>query len=111
MPTYCYEDESGVIHERVFSMGEAPEEILVASGVARRSFRAERVGIPPTTGWPLTCVASGVNANQAQELREHLANRGCPTEVTNDGDPVYRDAQHRKKALKVRGLHDRSGYY
>ena len=36
MPTYCYEDESGVIHERVFSMGEAPEEILVASGVARR---------------------------------------------------------------------------
>lgn len=56
------------------------------------------------------CCASGVHASQAQELREHLADRGCPTEVTTDGDPIYTSAAHRKKALKCRGMFDKASF-
>jgi hypothetical protein len=56
------------------------------------------------------CVGSGVNAEQAPELRKFLADRGCPTAVTNDGDPVYTSAGHRRKALKLRGMCDKGGY-
>jgi hypothetical protein len=77
---------------------------------ATRCYQEERASVPPTKGWPLTCFASGVHASQAQELRDHLASKGVPTEVTRDGDPVYRDAKHRRKALKVRGMVDKSSF-
>ena len=60
--------------------------------------------------WPFACVASGVHASQAGELRDFLQKSGVPTEVTVDGDPIYRNASHRKNALKVRGLVDRSSF-
>jgi hypothetical protein len=56
------------------------------------------------------CFASGVNAVQAPELRKFLADRGCATEVTSEGDPIYRSAGHRKKALKLRGMYDKASY-
>jgi len=111
MPVYCYQsDKTGQIIERFFPIGEAPKVIRVKTGVARRSFAAENVGVPPPSGWPMTCFASGVNASQADELRGLLAAKGVPTEVTKDGDPVYRDSKHRKKALQARGLFDKSSY-
>jgi len=109
MPTYCYES-CGHIIERVFPVGRAPRAIRIGRRMARRSFQAERKGFPASKGWPLTCFASGVNANQAEELHGFLAMKGVPTEVTKDGDPVYRDARHRRRALKARGLFDRSSY-
>jgi hypothetical protein len=112
MPTYCYETDGGVIHERDFSiMAQIPPEIILDDGSkARRCYQAERKGVPSARGWPMTCFASGVNANQAGELRALLARKGVPTEVTPDGDPVYRDAAHRRRALKARGFVDKSSY-
>lgn len=110
MPIYCYETDAGVIVERRFDMGTAPPAILVDGVEAKRSFGSEGVGVPATSGWPITCYASGVNARDAGALREHLSRKGVPTEVTLDGDPVYRDPAHRRKALKARGLIDRAGY-
>jgi hypothetical protein len=112
MPTYCYEDAAGVVHERDFSiMAQIPPEITLDDGrKARRCYHAERKGAPALKGWPMTCVASGVNASQAGELRDLLARKGVPTEVTRDGDPVYRSASHRRQALKARGFIDRSSY-
>jgi hypothetical protein len=110
MPTYCYETPGGAVVERVFPIGKAPRVIQVGRVSARRSFSAERASIPPAKGWPLTCFASGVNAAQAGQLREFLNRKGVPTEVTRDGDPIYRNAQHRRKALKARGLFDRSSF-
>lgn len=109
MPVYCYQ-AAGKIIEKVFPVGQAPRSIRVGRRTARRDFGAERKSFPASKGWPLTCFASGVNANQAQELRDFLAVRGVPTEVTPDGDPVYRDARHRRKALKARGLFDKKAY-
>lgn len=110
MPIYCYETEEGEIVERMFDIGKAPKTITVDGVKATRCIAAELVSVPATSGWPLTCYASGVNAEDADKLRDHLAKKGVPTEVTPDGDPVYTSHSHRKKALKVRGLHDRSGY-
>jgi len=58
----------------------------------------------------MECIASGVNANQAGELRDFFAKSGVPTEVTSDGNPIYRNASHRRRALKARGFVDRSSY-
>ena len=129
MPTYCYRTEDGDILERVFPMGEAPEAITFypkelgkQKEVAVRDYGAEGVTgavvgtenptkrSKPKRPWPMACVGSGVHASQAQELRDHLAERGCSTEVTPDGDPIYTSASHRKKALKIRGFHDKASF-
>jgi hypothetical protein len=112
MPTYCYEDEKGKIHERSFSI-TAPIPVSVAlagGGRARRCYQAERASVQASAGWPMECVASGVNAAQAGELRACLARKGVPTEVTRDGNPVYRNALHRRKALRARGIVDRMSF-
>jgi hypothetical protein len=124
MPIYCYKSDNNEIVDRYFPMGEAPEKIALEDGTtARRDFQAEGVTgqmvgtdnpthrSKPQRPWPMApCVASGVHASQAAELRKHLADRDCPTEVTNDGDPIYTSAAHRKKALKIRGFTDRASF-
>lgn len=111
MPTYCYQDKQGFIHERIFRMGDAPKTIdLGEKGVASRCFAAEGKTVPTESGWPMECMASGVNASQGKELASYLKKRGVPTDVSKDGNPIYRDAQHRKKALKARGFYDKNAY-
>ena len=111
MPTYVYTTKAGVTVERHFPRGEAPESVRVKGKIARRDFRAEHVKVPATTGWPMEpCVGSGVNAADAGKLRKFFKDRNCPTEVTRDGDPVYRSKAHRDRALKLRGLHDKNSY-
>jgi hypothetical protein len=112
MPMYCYRIGNEVV-DVFFPMGSAPKTIRVRGGVARRDYSAESkavVGVDSGRGWPLECVASGVNASQAGELRDFFSRSGVPTEVTSDGNPVYKNASHRKKALKLRGFVDRSAY-
>lgn len=113
MPTYCFITEDGKTKELQCAMGDAPEHIEIGGYHAVRDFQAEHS--PRAAGgesWPMDpCFASGVNAAQAGELRKHLADRGVPTVVTSEGDPIYTSAGHRKKALAARGMHDNAGYY
>ncbi len=61
--------------------------------------------------WPMDpCCASGVNPNQAGELRNFYKKHGFRCDVTNNGDPVYESAGHRKAALKLRNLHDKDSF-
>lgn len=111
MPTYCYvNDMLGHRVTRVFPVGKAPRTVRLDRYLLRRDFAAEHVGVPPTKGWPIECIGSGVNASQAGELRQYLRDKGVPTEVSRDGNPIYRDAKHRRKALKARGLYDKSAF-
>ena len=64
----------------------------------------------PGAGWPLACCSSGVHAEQAGELRQFLAERGCPTEVTPTGDPIYRSAAHQRQALRLRHMCNKASY-
>ena len=110
---YAYElpDETVVWREFPMIGAPIPKTVEVHGVTAKRSYRSEVKGGKPTKGWPITCYASGVNADQAQDLRDEFKRVGVPTEVTRDGDPVYRDSGHRKRALKARGIHDRAAYY
>lgn len=131
MPSYCFKTEDGDILERVFRMGEAPEAITFypkelgkQKEVAVRDYGAEgvtgtvvgtanptRANQRPKRPWPMApCVGSGVHPSQAQELRDHLAERGCRTEVTPSGDPIYTSAAHQKKALKIRGFRNKKSF-
>ncbi len=87
-----------------------PAEVRLEDGtVARRVFGGTPAANP--AGWPLTCFASGVNAADAGKLSEELRKCGVPTEVTRGGDPIYTSPEHRRRALKARGMFDRKSYY
>lgn len=108
MPVYCYEDDDGDLVERVFRVGCAPRRIEINGRLYHRI--VESVSVPSSRGWPMVCKASGVSPEDASKLRDYLKRRGVPTEVSSDGDPIYTSANHRKAALKARGLHDNNSY-
>ena len=112
MATYCYTVPGGITVERDFAMGSAPPTIVLDDGVvAERDFGAEHS--PRNAGgnaWPIECVASGVNANQADDLREYFREKGFRCEVSKDGNPIYENANHRRKALKLRGFVDKASF-
>ena len=102
-------------------MGKAPASIekledrgdsvpaLVEYG---RDLGAEQAGgSNHSCNWPFACYGSGVNAAQAPELREFFKEKGFDCEVTRDGDPVYTSPNHRRAALKLRNMQDKSAYY
>lgn len=111
MPMYCYKGDKGTVMERRFKMGFAPIEFTASGEHFRRDFVAEHKAVPATKGWPMECYASGVNAEDAGKLRQHFRDIGVPTEVSNDGNPIYRDARHRRRALKARGFMDKSSFF
>lgn len=110
---YAYVSEAGAVHWEDIPLGpEPPPPTIERDGeTLKRSYRAEQAGVPATKGWPMECIASGVNAADAQKLRDEFNRVGVPTEVTRDGDPIYTSARHRSKALKARGLIDRQSFY
>lgn len=123
MPLYCYTTEDGETVDRAYSFHHViPKSVKVRGKVALRDRQAEGVprGVvkgsktPVRQGhgkWPMApCFASGVNACQAQELRDHYKKHGVDVEVTKDGDPIYTSAAQRRKALKVRGMHDNDSF-
>jgi hypothetical protein len=109
MPIYSYKVPStGQIIEEFHHMGKAPKTITINDEVCNRDYSS--ISVPATSGWPLECIASGVNAEQAGELRKEFDRVGVKTEVSKDGNPIYRDAQHRRKALKARGFVDKASF-
>jgi len=127
MPTYCYRAPDGEVFDREFSAGKAPDVVTVVymhgQKKCYRDRQAEVAGMhvsvvgsenrtrQPNNTWPMPpCHASGVHADQAQDLRDHFKASGVNAEVTSDGDPIYTSAAQRRKALKCRGMHDRNSF-
>lgn len=116
MPTYCYRsrDKQRKLITRVFSVEERPKSFKEDGRIWDRSPEDEWKGIGvPSSVWtnPIHCVASGVHPSQRRELEDFLAKKGVPTKVDEDGNPIYTSAAHRRKALKARGMHDKSSYF
>jgi len=122
MPLYCYRCDD-IVYEARFPFGEAPETIEVRSAdgliFAERDLQSEfathSISVKKGSGnvrktWPLECYGSGVNADQAPELRKHFKEHGLGVEVSQDGNPIYTSAAQRKRALKCRGMHDRNSF-
>ena len=111
MPLYCYSTPTDEVVELFYPMGKAPEHVVLENNaIAVRDFGAEHAPRQAGGGWPIKCVASAVKPNQAQALRDLFKREGLSVQVTNDGRPIYENAQHRKRALKVRGFHDNDSY-
>ena len=118
MPIYCFRTDDEEVVERFFRMADVPGSVKLYDGrIAVRDYKSERVRgsvkerSERSRGWPMRpCVGSGVNAEQAPELREHFRKHSVDCEVTSDGDPIYTSASQRKKALKCRGMHDKSSF-
>lgn len=121
MPIYCFTTQNGETIERAFPMGAVPAKIQYHDMLAYRDRRAEGiVGFVKGSKTPVKqgyakypmepCIASGVHASQAQELRDFHKRHGLDIEVTNDGDPIYKSAAQRRKALKSRGMYDRNSF-
>ena len=110
---YAYASSEGEViwHTQPLTEEGPPTELVVEGKTFKRSYRTERCGVPPTKGWPMVCEASGVHPEDAQRLRDEFVRQGVPTEVTRGGDPIYRNAAHRKRALSARGMYDRRAYY
>lgn len=62
-------------------------------------------------GWPIHSEAAGCHPDQVPEHIEFDRKRGVPTEYDSTGRPILTDRVHRKKYLKIHGLHDNDGGY
>ena len=62
-------------------------------------------------GWPIHSDAAGCHPSQIEEHRKFDRLHGCVTDYDNTGRPILTDRVHRKKYLKIHGLHDNDGGY
>jgi hypothetical protein len=113
MPVYCFREEDGTIHERVFSMkDDIPKAIEVDGNVATRDLLSEHRRVAHAPGnWPLCSDALGVHPSQVGEAVAHAQKIGVPTEFNSEGQAVFTSAAHRKRYARAVGFRDRNGGY
>jgi len=114
MPTYCFKEPDGTIHDRIFPMNEVPETIELEDGiVCERCVAAEIAsqGGQDAKCWPMKSYAAAVPAWKAKEMTEAASAAGIPTEHDHMGRPILTSQGHRKKYMEFRGLTDFDGGY
>lgn len=61
--------------------------------------------------WPLVSDAMAVHPSQAKEAHALAQKLGVPTDFTKAGQPIFSDANHRKRFCEAHGFYDRNGGY
>jgi len=115
MPMYCYvHPETRTVMDRCFSMGKAPETIMLDDGtVCERCLMAElasQAGQRPGT-WPMRSQALAVHPRQAKQYAEFAERHGVPTHFDERGRPEFRTKYHRKQYAELVGATDMDGGY
>lgn len=74
---------------------------------------AAQQGHRPNTAsnWPQESDAMGVHPVQAKEYSEYLRERGVPTEINADGNPILTSQHHRKLVCAATETYDRNAGY
>lgn len=107
MATFCYELEGEII-ERIFSVGEAPQEITVNGKTARRCYQAELSGVRRRLDHDLCSEALAVKPAEAKkQMQEMKRMPGCPDHIDGLGRLHWTgvDAVQRRTAFeRSRGL-------
>jgi len=113
MPTYCYKDSKNKIHDRTFSIGEAPRYIRIDGRKAERCLAAEYAsqGGQHAKTWPMKSNALAVHPSQRVEYMEFASKHGVPTHFDKRGRPEFRTKRHRKKYAELVGATDFDGGY
>lgn len=63
-----------------------------------------------SANWPMASEAAGVMPHQIKENVEYMRQRGVPTDFTRDGKMIFTSHDHRKRALKAIGMHDKQAF-
>lgn len=71
----------------------------------------EKKGTAWLAKWPLVSVAAGIHRDKVREYMEKDRLHGVPTEYTDEGDPIFTSANHRRKYLKLHQLYDKKAFY
>ena len=104
MPVYCYSVRNAMgdptmTVERVYHMGEAPEEISLDDGaIATRDFIAEWAHVPTPKQWEqgMASDALAINPRQIPEATAFNKANGVPTtEYDRIGRPIFKSMHHR----------------
>jgi len=113
---YCYRtEESNVLLERDFPMGEAPESFEMPDGeVATRSFQDEQCPLDADKGqhipqWPMKSEGMGVNPDQIGAALKVPGAKAHGHEYDKSGAMIFRDRKHRKQCMRDVGYHDLDG--
>lgn len=61
--------------------------------------------------WPMESDAMGVHPAQAGEYSDYLRDKGVPTEINAEGNPILTSRLHRKRLCAVTDTYDRSAGY
>lgn len=63
------------------------------------------------SNWPQESDAMGVHPAQAKEYSDYLREKGVPTEINSDGNPILTSQHHRKRVCAATDTYDRNASY
>ena len=112
--TYCYACECGRKIEKNVPMSDFAKTIKCKKcgklmGINPAAQHRHR---PSTSScWPQESDAMGVHPAQAKEYSDYLREKGVPTEVNSEGNPILTSRGHRKRVCAVTQTYDRNAGY
>ena len=110
--------ETGELIELTMTIAEMEEKqdgdwITLDGTKYKRDYQTEILG--PSGGcatYPLKSDGAGVHPDQIGEYTKHSEKMGVPTNFdSTTGQAIFESRGHRKKYLKMMGMHDRNGGY
>ena len=111
--TYCYSCECGNKEEMTVPMSDFAKTIeckkcgkLMGIDPAAQLSKTSRPSC-----WPQESDAMGVHPAQAKEYAEYLRDKGVPTEINTDGNPILTSRHHRKLVCAATDTYDRNAGY
>ena len=111
---YAYACQCGNKKERVCSLSEFKETIRCpeCKGKMHIDIVAQQRSVRPNCmNWPMESDALGVAPEQAKEYAEYLRERGVPTEINSEGNPILTSREHRRRVCEATGAYDRNAGY
>ena len=116
MPTYQYCCHScGINFERVLPIAKCKKR--VGCPKCRRPGTRVYAGQSPYCVnqhgklWPMKSDGAGVHPSQCELFEKDSAKKGVPTEFDREtGQAIFTSPSHRRRHLRLYGLHDNCGY-
>ena len=108
--TYCYSCECGNKTEKNVPMSDFAKtvECEKCGKLMGIDPAAQKCKTPGASCWPMESDAMGVHPAQAKEYSDYLKEKGVPTEINSDGNPVLTSRHHRKLVCAATDTYDRN---
>ncbi len=113
MPSYSYKcPNCGISRVVIKPMSKSGTRVKCkCKATMNRNFQADFGKQYVGDIWPYPSAALGVHPEEVQHRMEFDRQMGVPTEYNSDGDPIMRNATHRRKFCRAHKVHDRNAGY